>query len=51
MAKLTVTALPFGVYGDVPVCYLEGKKKWHLAKWKKSSLTIEKDEFSLNLKV
>lgn len=28
----------------------EGKKKWHLGKWK-SSATIEKDEFCLNLKV
>lgn len=28
----------------------EGKKKWHLGKWKSSPI-IQKDEFSLNLKV
>lgn len=51
MVKLTVIVLFFGVYGDVLVCYLEGKKKWYLVKWKKSLLIIEKDEFSFNLKV
>lgn len=40
----------FGINGDVLVGYLGvGKKKWHLGKWKKSSPTIQKVEFSLNL--
>lgn len=37
----------FGIYGYLGV----RKKKWHLGKWKKSSPTIQKVEFSLNLEV
>lgn len=50
MMKIIAICPSFGIYEDVPVCSLEGKKKWHLGKGKKRSPTIQ-DEFSFNLKV